>query len=205
MRAMARFAALAAFCLGLTTFACAAESDFTGTWDTRTDKGRGYEITFFQDGSHVTGTYVVQNGDKGRIDGIVKRQAAPVQMGAGRRLYGHRRVRPFTYRYCLQGCLSRRQPCEPTGRESSPRRLVWSPETEIAGLPLACSSRGRRPRSNRRWVTSRRYRARRERYSTLMSACLATRPYLSYSARTNASNSAGGIPPDSADRSAKRF
>jgi hypothetical protein len=68
---MARFAALAAFCLGLTTFACAAESDFSGIWDTRTDKGRGYEITFLQDGSHVTGTYVVQNGDKGRIDGIV--------------------------------------------------------------------------------------------------------------------------------------
>lgn len=72
MRAVLRFAALAALCLGLTTFARAAESDFTGTWDTRTDNGRGYEITFLQEGSHVTGTYVVQDGAKGRIDGIVE-------------------------------------------------------------------------------------------------------------------------------------
>ena len=42
---------------------------FTGTWQTKTDKGWSYVITFLQDGREVSGTYVAQNNDKGRIKG----------------------------------------------------------------------------------------------------------------------------------------
>jgi len=72
MKAVMRFAAFAVFFLAATApIALAAESSYAGTWDTKTDKGWRYEITFFQKGSQVSGTYVVQNGDKGRINGVV--------------------------------------------------------------------------------------------------------------------------------------
>jgi hypothetical protein len=71
VKALMQFAVLIALCLWVNSLASAAEDDFTGTWDTRTDKGRGYEITFLQEGHHVTGTYVVQNGRRGHIDGTV--------------------------------------------------------------------------------------------------------------------------------------
>jgi len=45
---------------------------FTGTWDTRTDKNWTYVITFDQDGRSVSGKYVAQNGDRGKISGKVK-------------------------------------------------------------------------------------------------------------------------------------
>jgi hypothetical protein len=42
---------------------------FTGTWNTKTDKNWTYTITFIQEGRAVTGTYVAQDGSKGRIRG----------------------------------------------------------------------------------------------------------------------------------------
>jgi len=47
-------------------------SGFTGAWDSRTDKGWTYAITLRQDGRNVSGSYVAQNGDKGKISGRVK-------------------------------------------------------------------------------------------------------------------------------------
>jgi hypothetical protein len=47
-------------------------SDWNGVWATRTDKNWTYEITFSQVGSQVSGTYVVQNGDTGRIRGTLR-------------------------------------------------------------------------------------------------------------------------------------
>ncbi len=47
-------------------------SGFTGTWDTRTDKNWTYVITLRQDGRNVSGSYVAQNGDRGRINGRVR-------------------------------------------------------------------------------------------------------------------------------------
>jgi len=46
-----------------------SEQDFTGTWDTKTDKGWSYSITFVQTGREVVGNYVAQDGSKGRIRG----------------------------------------------------------------------------------------------------------------------------------------
>jgi hypothetical protein len=42
---------------------------FTGTWTTKTDKNWSYTMTFIQDGREVNGTYVAQDGSKGRIKG----------------------------------------------------------------------------------------------------------------------------------------
>ena len=44
-------------------------SGFTGTWSSQTDKGWSYTITFIQDRNNVSGSYVAQNGAKGRITG----------------------------------------------------------------------------------------------------------------------------------------
>ena len=71
---MIRFAVLFVlfvFCFSMESLAHADQADFTGTWDTRTEKGSGYELTLLQDGIHVTGTYAVRNGHSGHIDGIV--------------------------------------------------------------------------------------------------------------------------------------
>ena len=42
---------------------------FTGTWNTKTDKNWTYTITFIQHGREVNGTFVAQDGSKGRIKG----------------------------------------------------------------------------------------------------------------------------------------
>jgi hypothetical protein len=42
---------------------------FTGTWNTKTDKNWTYVMTFLQDGREVNGTFVAQDGSKGRIKG----------------------------------------------------------------------------------------------------------------------------------------
>jgi hypothetical protein len=42
---------------------------FTGTWNTKTDKNWTYVMTFIQDGREVNGTFVAQDGSKGRIKG----------------------------------------------------------------------------------------------------------------------------------------
>ncbi len=47
-------------------------SGFTGSWNMRTDKGWTYTITFEQNGRSVNGTFVAQNGDKGKINGTTK-------------------------------------------------------------------------------------------------------------------------------------
>jgi hypothetical protein len=50
--------------------ASAAPAGFAGTWTTRTERW-GCEITFTQLGRQVQGTFLVQNGDTGRIRGTL--------------------------------------------------------------------------------------------------------------------------------------
>jgi hypothetical protein len=45
------------------------QEGFTGAWNTKTDKNWAYTITFIQDGREVNGTFVAQDGSKGRIKG----------------------------------------------------------------------------------------------------------------------------------------
>jgi hypothetical protein len=45
--------------------------EFTGTWVTMSDRGAGFELTLIQQGREVVGSYVTQNGDRGRIKGRV--------------------------------------------------------------------------------------------------------------------------------------
>lgn len=56
---------------GLSSLARADDADFSGTWNTKTDKGWTYVIEFAQDGSEVSGTYVAMNGDQGEMSGTV--------------------------------------------------------------------------------------------------------------------------------------
>lgn len=56
---------------GVLAAAPAPPIGFTGAWSTRTDKNWSYEISFVQEGSQVSGNYLVQNGDTGRIRGTM--------------------------------------------------------------------------------------------------------------------------------------
>lgn len=50
----------------------ALRADYTGTWNSRTDKNWSYEITLTQQGNRVSGVYVVENGAQGRMHGVVE-------------------------------------------------------------------------------------------------------------------------------------
>jgi hypothetical protein len=45
--------------------------EFTGTWVTTSERGAAFELTLIQQGREVVGSYVTQNGDRGRIKGRV--------------------------------------------------------------------------------------------------------------------------------------
>ena len=45
---------------------------FTGAWTINTNTGSTMTLTLIQDGENVTGQYVAQNGDRGRINGRVQ-------------------------------------------------------------------------------------------------------------------------------------
>jgi hypothetical protein len=67
------FAALAfsALLAAPLTPAMATNADFSGQWDTKTDKNWTYALDLEQHGNKVEGTYVAMNGDPGTIEGKV--------------------------------------------------------------------------------------------------------------------------------------
>ena len=56
---------------GIGNPARADDADFSGSWDSSTDKGWTYALELKQKGRKVSGTYVAMNGDKGTMKGVV--------------------------------------------------------------------------------------------------------------------------------------
>jgi hypothetical protein len=73
-KAICNAAAAAVVLLGLAAAspALADDADFSGSWDTNTDKGWSYQIEMTQKGDRVTGTWVaVNDGSRGQLSGRV--------------------------------------------------------------------------------------------------------------------------------------
>ncbi len=71
-RILAALMAFATIAVTLASPAFAANVDFSGNWETWTDKNWTYKLTLEQNGRQVDGSYVAQDGSNGEIHGIVK-------------------------------------------------------------------------------------------------------------------------------------
>ena len=68
-RAVALLTAI--FLCGATSWAVADDPNFSGSWNTKTDKGWTYTMNLTQDGDTVDGTYISMRGDNGTITGQI--------------------------------------------------------------------------------------------------------------------------------------
>jgi hypothetical protein len=71
LNAIAAMALVFLVAAGIGNPARAGDADFSGSWDSKTDKGWTYALELKQKGRKVSGTYVAMNGDHGTMKGVV--------------------------------------------------------------------------------------------------------------------------------------